>query len=337
MPYLPAAICVFLCALAHAQTQQFADLGDCELESGGTIRDCKIGYRSYGKLNARKSNAVLWPTWFGGSTQDLGNLIGPNRLVDSPDIFLVAVDAIGNGVSSSPSNSAVQPRMQFPKFNIRDMVNAQHRLLTEKLGIGHLRAVMGISMGGMQAFEWVAAYPDFMDCAISIAGTPQQTAADLLLWRTEARAIQDYKDWNGGNYTGTLRIRSLLGLHEFALRTPAWTRANIAPADFDAYVERLENQRGARDPNNWLRQLEAMMAHDISRRWNGSLDEVAKHMTAKMLVIAARQDHMVNPEPSLRLASLLNAETIVLTSDCGHMSPFCEIHKILSSIARFLR
>ena len=88
--------------------------------------------------------------------------------------------------------------MEFPVFTIRDMVNSQYRLLTENLGINHIRAVMGISMGGMQTFQWIISYHEFMDRAVSIVGSPRLTAYDLLLWRSELSAIEEDKDWNGG-------------------------------------------------------------------------------------------------------------------------------------------
>jgi homoserine O-acetyltransferase len=160
------------CISANAQappgegTQQFAELGDFNLRDGGVIHDFRLGYRTLGKLNADKSNAVLWPTWIGGTTQDLLPFIGPGNVVDTNKYFVILVDAIGNGVSSSPSNSKRQPLMRFSKFTVHDMVEAKHRLCTDLLHLSHLRAVLGISMGGMQTFEWVVTYPDFMDIGI---------------------------------------------------------------------------------------------------------------------------------------------------------------------------
>jgi homoserine O-acetyltransferase/O-succinyltransferase len=164
------------CAGTLAQTpsedgaQRFAEFGDFKLHDGGVIHEFRLGYRTLGKLNSGKSNAVLWPTWIGGKSQDLLLFIGPGNVVDTNKYFVVLVDAIGNGVSSSPSNSKRQPLMKYPKFTIRDMVEAEHRLCTDLLYLPHLRAVLGISMGGMQAFEWVVTYPDFMDIGIPCLG-----------------------------------------------------------------------------------------------------------------------------------------------------------------------
>src|SRR5947209_10148447 len=184
-----------------AQEQQFARLGDFRLESGAVIRDCRIGYRTFGALNQDRSNAILFPTWASGTTEQLLSNFGQGRLVDTTKYYVIAVDALGNGVSSSPSNSTQQPRMSFPRITIRDMVNTQHELLTKVLHIDHLKAVTGISMGGMQTFQWMVSYPDFMDKGVPIVGSPRVTPYDLVFLRTQLRAIMTDPDWNNGNYT----------------------------------------------------------------------------------------------------------------------------------------
>src|SRR5436305_8488520 len=125
--------------------QQFAELGDFRLEDGSVIHDFRLGYRTLGKLNAEKSNAILWPSWLGGRSQDLLPSVGPDKWVDSTRYFVILVDAIGDGVTSSPSNSTKQPLLKFPEFTIRDMVESEHRLATDVLHLSGLRAVMGIS------------------------------------------------------------------------------------------------------------------------------------------------------------------------------------------------
>src|SRR5947209_8395270 len=97
---------LFLAVMARAQEgQQFAELGDFKLESGATIRNCRLGYRTFGKLNAAKSNAVIFPTWFTGTSEELVEQVGPKGIIDASRYFVVTIDALGDGVSSSPSNS----------------------------------------------------------------------------------------------------------------------------------------------------------------------------------------------------------------------------------------
>jgi homoserine O-acetyltransferase/O-succinyltransferase len=311
-------------------TQQFADLGDFTLQSGKIIKDCRLGYRTFGALNSDKSNAVLIPTWFTGKSADLAGLIGPGKLFDDTAYFLILADALGNGLSSSPSNSASMKGMSFPDFTIQDMVRAQHMFLTEKLHVNHLRAVMGISMGGMQTFQWVVSYPDFMDRAIPIVGTPCQTAYDLLLWNTELTVLNSVAD--RGN-----AMKIIAGIHALALTTPDDVAGKVKPADYQGFMEAQVKSVIGYDPVDFSWQLKAMLAHDITAPFGGSLEKTARAVKAKMLVIVSRSDHMVNPGPPLEFAKLAGAEIFELTSDYGHMAPVYEAGKVGPVIARFLK
>ncbi len=186
--------------VARAQELRFATLGDFKLENGEVIRDCRIGYRTFGKINAGKTNAILFTTWASGTSDQLRSNVGSDRLIDDSRFYVIAIDALANGVSSSPSNSKRQPRMLFPKFTVGDMVRTQHEVLTKVLGLSRLQAVVGISMGGMQVFQWLVSYPDFMDQAISIVGSPQLAPYDLLHWQAQIDAIMNDRGWNNGNY-----------------------------------------------------------------------------------------------------------------------------------------
>src|SRR5262252_10536308 len=167
----PALIPALIPALAHtpqqAPHQSFVE-GDLKLESGEMIKDFAISYVTHGTLNASKSNAILMVTALTGNHHRLDFLVGPGKALDTTKYFIIATDAIGNGLTTSPSNSKAQPRMQFPRFNIRDMVNSQQRLVTEKFGIRKLVTVVGASMGGMQALQWAVSYPNKMDSIVPI-------------------------------------------------------------------------------------------------------------------------------------------------------------------------
>src|SRR5712691_2168240 len=181
------ALVVLLASLAHAHSpsqppHQLYTIGDLKLESGDVIKDFAISYVTHGKLNAKKSNVVLMVTAISGNHHRLDFLIGPGKALDTTKYFVVATDAISNGLTTSPSNSKTQPRMQFPRFVMRDMVQSQYRLLKDKLGIDHVVAVIGPSMGGMQALQWGVSYPDFMDSLVALvplAKTPAWTVTVL--------------------------------------------------------------------------------------------------------------------------------------------------------------
>lgn len=314
--------------------QKFAELGDFKLESGASVRDCKLGYRTFGALNVNKSNAILFPTWFTGKSEQLAGNIGQGKMADDAKFFVIAVDAIGNGVSSSPSNSKRQPGAQFPQFNIRDMVNAEQQLVTRVLGIRKLRAVMGVSMGGMQTFEWMVAYPEMMEKAVPIVGTTHQTAFDLLLWSTELRAIEEARKLDTSENAGAAMVARI---HALALYTPAYRNSSTPPKEFQAFVEKEEqNYAKTFKADDWAAQLKAMMAHNVAKQFNGSMAQAAWAVKAKTLVVVARQDMMVNPDPAIDFARLLKAEILEVNNACGHVFAACDGATVNAAVARFL-
>ncbi len=318
--------------------QQFAELGDFKLQDGGVIQDFRLGYRTLGKLNANRSNAILWPTWLGGKSEDLLKFLGPGKVVDTTNYFVILVDAIGNGISTSPSNSKKQPLMKFPMFGIRDMVEAEHRLVAEVLHLSHLRAVMGISMGGMQTFEWVVAYPDLMDVAVPMAGSPQSTSFDKLQWTSQIDAIELDPAWNNGNPTGPLTRGFAVSeeIDQMTLTSPAYRVAHTSPKDFDAFLTQLK--KGASGDgglaSDYIRQRQAIIALDIPSELGVSLTEAAKKVRARLLVIVSPQDHMVNPTPAQEFAVAIEAPVITLDSPCGHISLDCI--SVGPTVSRFL-
>src|SRR3954463_13927132 len=223
---LAASLLLLPPAAAHTPQQpphQLYAEGDLKLESGEVIKEFSISYVTHGTLNAKKSNAILMVTAISGNHHRLDFTIGPGKALDTDKYFIVCTDAIANGFSTSPSNSKTQPRMQFPKFTIRDMVESQYRLMKEKFGIDHVVAVVGPSMGGMQVLQWGVSHPDYMDALVAmvpLAKTPGWTVAVL---EASRKAIMTDPAWNNGNYEsppeqGVRLWRDILTL--LAARTP---------------------------------------------------------------------------------------------------------------------
>ncbi len=315
--------------------QQFADLGVCKLVNGLEITGCRLGYRTWGTLNADRSNAVLFPSWFSGNSGSIADYVGADHPVDPSKYFLIAVDAFGNGVSSSPSNSTTQPGPLFPAYTIHDMVNAEYRLATETLALKHLHAVMGVSMGGMQTFEWIVDYPGFMDLAIPIVGSPRLASYDLLLWHAEVDALHSDPAWHNGWYTQRPPLGAVDALHDMHLTTPAhYARAN-PPEKFAAkYAAYYATGILPFDANDWLSQLEAMIHHDVAA--GGPMEDAEGRVKARVLVVVAAQDHMVNPQPAEDFAKAIGAKVFVLDSDCGHTSTGCEADRLAPVVRAFL-
>ncbi|HET7788143.1 MAG TPA: alpha/beta fold hydrolase [Myxococcales bacterium] len=294
-----------LAALACGARQQFFDLGDFALENGEVVRGCRIGYRTYGSLDAAGSNAVLVAPWLMGTSREVAAQIGPGKLVDSSRYFVVAVDALGNGVSTSPSNSRAQPGARFPAFSMRDMVESEHRLVTRGLGLRHLRAVVGISAGGMQVFQWATAHPGFFDKAVAVAASPRSTAAERASWARLGA---------GG-------------------REPGWKRAARAAGQGSP----IEAARQLRiDADDLARQAQAIAGQDVTAPFGGSMERAAAAVRARMLVAVSRRDEVVDPAPALEFAGLLRGQVLELDGRCGHHATVCEKATLWAAVAKFL-
>jgi homoserine O-acetyltransferase/O-succinyltransferase len=189
--------------------------------SGEVLPVLRLHYRTLGKpvrdAKGQVRNAVLIMHGTGGTGGQFeapsfaGELFIPGGLLDANRYFLIMPDAIGFGQSSKPSDGL---RAGFPRYGYTDIVTAQYRLLTEGLGVNHLRLVMGTSMGAMHAWMWGGRYPDFMDALMPLASLPTQISGRNRIWRRAIiDAIRNDPAWNGGNYVTqppSLRTAQLL-------------------------------------------------------------------------------------------------------------------------------
>jgi len=315
--------------------QQFANLGDFKLESGEVIYDCKIGYRTFGKLNDEKSNLILYSTWFGGTSQMLSNLIGDgkDKLLDSTNYFIICVDALGNGVSTSPSNSEKQRNEKFPSFTMRDIVATQYKLLHDVLGFEKIFAAVGGSMGSMQALQLAVSYPEFVEKVIAYVPTPWSSSYDMLLWSTREQLI------TSAHQCGMSEreiFKSINMLTQLVARTPDWYVENNPREKFPEILKSFDKDA----PTYWnsydyLYQLRAMISHDISKGFS-SKEELKNHIKAEIFLIISRQDHILHPSSSLEFARIINCKTLILDDNCGHLSVNCNLDKVREEIKSFL-
>ncbi|WP_194542989.1 alpha/beta fold hydrolase [Paenibacillus sp. JZ16] len=147
------------------------NLGDVTLQSGVTLPNAFLAYKTYGQLNEKKDNVIVYPTAFGDHHVQNEWLIGNDMALDPREYFIIVPNLLGNGLSSSPSNTPPPfDRANFPQVTIYDNVKFQHRLVTEKFGIHKIALVVGWSMGGIQAFQWGASYPDMVERIAPFAG-----------------------------------------------------------------------------------------------------------------------------------------------------------------------
>ena len=320
----------------EAQDLQVAELGECALESGAVLAPCDVAYRTYGALNAEHDNAILISTWFGGTSAAWTGILG-SGLIDLEGFYTIVVDAFGNGVSTSPTTSPTQGGDAFPLISIGDMVHAQHRLVTEVHDLGGLYAVMGISMGGMQTFEWLVEYPDFFQKAVPIIGAPRLGAYDIARWETELRILELFEACECEEAAAAHSGLSMLTLNtpEYHARVTDRTTVQATLSSQGAQnVQRLSEGRS----KNIASQLRAMINHDISRKFGGDIAAAAAAIRADLLIVVDVDDHLVTPGPALDFAEMAGAQSLVLEDDCGHLSAFqgCSGTQMSSAISAFL-
>jgi homoserine O-acetyltransferase len=318
----------------HEGVFHTADLGACHLEHGGIIHGCQLTFRTYGRLATDFSNIVLMPTWLNGNAEGLAsaNYLGPNGIVDTDDYFVIAVNALGNGVSSSPSNNAQAP---FPHFTIRDQVSLQYRLVTELLGIDHLHAVVGASMGAYQTYEWLMMYPQFATYFVPIEGTPWYTFYD----RLKGRAWQEVLTLPNDSPEAIRRKATLLAtIDGMIFWTPEYLNREQPLEHFDAWLggmARFDNEAALLDRAS---QNSSTAEHDIRRDRPDYADLLKALPRSKVLAIVFERDMTVNPEPNKRLAQEVGFDVVEIPGDCGHFgpNPECYQEQVIEHVADFL-
>jgi homoserine O-acetyltransferase/O-succinyltransferase len=312
----------------------YAHLGDFKLENGSVLHNCRLAYRTAGVLNAEKSNVILVSTWLAGNSQDLikTGFIGPGKVFDSSRYFVIAADAFGNGFSSSPSNSAEQPGTSFPQFSIRDLVRAQHILLTRTLNISHVRAVAGISMGAMTAFQWMVSYPGFMDLAIPVCGSPWLTSYEMLFWSAQMEILENVGACKGNKAA----MKVLTPLFVMLAWSPDYRAAKTSLNDFPSFLAAEQEKFSQYDAVNWSRQITAIKNHNILKDFEGSGQKTAAAVRAKSLVITSGQDSIIRNEETKSFARLIAAKSAELNGACGHFSFLCDQENLKYFVHAFL-
>jgi homoserine O-acetyltransferase len=246
-----------------------------KFKSGEELPELRLHYRTLGKperdAQGRVKNAVLILHGTGGSgaqflaPQFAGELYGPGQLLDINKYFIILPDGIGHGKSSKPSDGM---HAHFPAYDYDDMVAAQHLLVTEGLGVQHLRLILGTSMGCMHSFVWGESYPDFMDALMPLACLPVQIAGRNRVWRRMVMdAIRNDPTWNGGEYKEEPKD-GLLTAEDFLViagSAPLLMQKTLPTRDAaDKYTEDAEKRAVTLDANDLIYQVNASRNYDPS-------------------------------------------------------------------------
>jgi len=271
-----------------------------QFRSGESLPELRLHYTTLGKpardAQGRVSNAVLILHGTGGTGHQFlspifaGELFGPGQLLDATRYYIVLPDGIGHGKSSKPSDGL---HAHFPQYDYDDMVAAQHRLLTEGLGVNHLRLVMGTSMGCMHSFVWGETFPSFMDALMPLACLPVQIAGRNRIWRKMVMdAIRNDPEWKSGEYSAEPQqaLRTALDLLLIAGSAPLYVQKTYPTRD--AADEGLEDYFKARsaalDANDLLYAVNASRNYDPSPH--------LEKITAPAMYINSADDFINPPE-----------------------------------------
>jgi homoserine O-acetyltransferase len=333
----------------HTPEHQVASLGSFRFESGETIDDLKISYVTYGKLNAARDNAVLSLQHFTGDHHDNEFLVGPGKALDPEKYFIIATDflayaALRQDLTTGPTNSGF--KMRFPRITARDWVNADYKLVKEYLGIDRVVAVIGASIGGINAFQIAVSHPDFASAIIPMAASPQTNPQTRMV----LRHVRDVIALDPGWYSGMYDVNPVTGLRVALMELVPWFRSPQSYMDALTTSDKLRNYEAF-----WQRVWSGLDARDVYYQldgWSefnvgdtpgftGDPKAALAAIKAKVLLIGITEDQLVRRE-ELQFAknAIHDAAYLEIPSLAGHTASigvdpnFNE--KINGEIAKFL-
>jgi homoserine O-acetyltransferase len=287
-------------------------IGDLPLESGEVISNCRISYVCHGD----GPDTIVCLTAIGSNHHRLDPWIGPGRALDTDRYRVLCIDALGNGLSSSPSMSREQPGLKFPRFTIRDMVESQARLMREHLRLESVAAVVGASMGGMQALQWGVSHPGFARRLVVLTAGAKSAPWTLAVNEAARRCLMVGTDWaSGGSLVAWEAWTALMQV--FAARTPAAVDGNVIREIAQRAAANREHGIAAID---WVYQSWAYDAHDLGGTpgcddWR----EAVGRIRIPALLMAPPLD-LYNPVDAVRGTAMcmLNAQFTEIPSVQGH-------------------
>jgi homoserine O-acetyltransferase len=307
---VPLALCAVLPVAARAEPEKKPGpapgsftIENFQLERGVTIPKAIVVYGTYGTLNAAKDNAVLLPSHYMAQSDGYDGLIGEGKALDPKKQFLIMTELFGNGRSSSPSNTPPPFHgPHFPVTTIRDNVEAVRRLLEDGLGIHHLKAVVGFSMGAEQAFQWAVSHPKFADKIVATSGTARCWPHGIVRLDSQIRAITVDPAFKGGDYTAQpVRGIETTGAVWLAwLFSQEWWKRELWKTDpaaatmtLEQYTDKLIKEffAGA-DANNLILQMRTWQAHDVGTTpgFDGSTEKALRSISVPVLYMPSETD-----------------------------------------------
>jgi homoserine O-acetyltransferase/O-succinyltransferase len=311
------------------QDYEIFESPELHLQGGTTLPTARLAYKTYGSLNRDGDNVIVYPTWYGGQHSSNEWLIGAGRALDPDRYFIVVPNMLGNGLSSSPSNTP-EPwaRSGFPAISIYDNVVFQHRLLTERLGARRIALAVGWSMGAQQAFQWGASFPDMVERIAPFCGSAKTSRHNFVFLEGVKAALTADAAFEGGRY----ETKPSKGLRAMARVYAGWgfsqafyrEQCDIKSLGFKSLEDFLVNfweNLFNKDANDLLAMLATWQAADISRGsdFNGDINAALKAIRARALVMPSKTDLYFTPEDSeTEVAQMPNAVLKIIPSIWGH-------------------
>jgi homoserine O-acetyltransferase/O-succinyltransferase len=305
------------------------EAGDVVLQSGLTYRKAKLAYKTYGTLNATKSNVIVYPTSYGAQHTDTEWMIGTDKALDPSKYFIIIPNKFGNGLSSSPSNTpAPFDRGRYPHFTMADNVRVQERLLREVFGIERVALVYGFSMGAQQAFHWGALFPDKVERIAPVCGSAKTARHNFVFLEGVKAALTADPAWQDG-YFATQPLRGLRAmgriyagwaLSQDFYREELYLKLGFSSLE-DFLISGWEANFQRRDANDLLAMLWTWQHADISANelYGGDLGKALAAITARAIVMPSETDLYFRVEDNRReVAKMPNAELRPIPSIWGH-------------------
>jgi homoserine O-acetyltransferase len=309
---------------------QVFELGDVVLQSGMTLREAKLAYTTYGTLNSRRDNVILFPTFYGGQHPQNEPMIGRGMALDPATYFIIVPNMFGNGLSSSPSNTPPPyDRARFPPVTLYDNIMCQHRLVTEQFGVEHLALVTGFSMGAQQTFHWGALFPDLVERILPWCGSAKTSRHNFVFLEGVKAALTADDAWRGGWYDSppTKGLRALARVYSGWVVSQAFYREQcylqLGAASIEDFLVMQEGRRLNSDANNLLAMLWSWQQGDISANtlYNGDFTKALGAISARAIVMPSQSDLYFPPEDNeWEVLHMPNAEFRPIPSIWGHMA-----------------
>ena len=305
--------------------------GDVKLQRGATLRDCKLAYKTFGKLNAARDNVIVYPTWYSGQHYDNEWLIGEGMALDPDKHFIIIPNMLGNGLSSSPGNMpAPYDRARFPNITLCDNVRLQHRLITEVFGIERIKLVVGWSMGAQQTYQWGCLFPDMVERIAPFCGSARTAPHNFVFLEGVKAALTADDAWANGWYEkpptkglrAVGRVYAGWGLSQPFYMQELWRQMGYSSLE-DFLVAFWEGFFLPKDANNLLAMLWTWQNGDISDNelYGGDFAKALGAIKARAVVMPGEMDLYFPVVDNMReVEKMPNARCVPIPGVWGHFA-----------------